>query len=483
VLRTISDLTGINITYDQALANSAALNQPYSIDIRQMSLEDVLGQVMQGNGLTFKVINPQTIFVYADNAQNRQRYEDQYTQTFYISHVDPAADIQPILQQLLVAGAPIPPRISINKSANAIVVRATAPMMQLIESIIRSNDRPRPEVMIEAEILEVDRSFIRKLGLDLSQYALGVTFSPELAPPNTASAPDAFPSMPPPFNANTVSRGVSPVDFYITSPTALVRLLESHSTTRVLAKPQSRGRDGQQMTLSLGDSIPIPTTTFNSAAAGGIANIPTTSVTYQEVGINLQFTPRVTYQDEVILDSLVLEKSGLGNFLSVAGQSFPTIVRRRSQGSIRLRDGESNLIAGLLRDDDRKTLRGFPGISSIPILRSLFGSTDDQVEQTDIVMIITPHIVRGHELTPEDLRPQYVGAGQTLGGSTPTLISPEAILGSRSRGLPPCLQPPPDLPAPSCRPSSHGRLALFRSKRSQPWVPPRRPPQVRRGSC
>ena len=233
--------------------------------------------------------------------------------------------------------------------------------------------------------------------------------------------------MPPPFNANTISRGVSPADFYITSPTALIRLLESNTTTKVLAKPQSRGRDGQQMTLSLGDSIPIPSTTFNSAAAGGIANIPTTAVTYQEVGINLQFTPRVTYQDEIILDNLVLEKSGLGNFLVVAGQSFPTIVRRRSQGSIRLRDGESNLVAGLIRDDDRKTLRGLPGISSIPILRSLFGSTDDQVDQTDIVMIITPHIVRGHELTPEDLRPQYVGAGQSIGGPTPPLISPDAI--------------------------------------------------------
>jgi general secretion pathway protein D len=427
LLTTISTLTGINVTYDQPLASSQALNQPYSVDIRQMSLQDVLTQLMQANGLTFKVINPQTIFVYQDTVPNRQKYEDQYFQTFYVSHVDPQADLLPVIQQLLITGAPVPPRVSVNKSANSISVRATAPMMQQIERLIRANDRPRPEVMIEAEVLEVNRGFIRKLGLDLSQYALGFTFSPELAPPNTGGVPDAFPAMPPPFNANTISRGVSPADFYITSPTALVRLLESNTTTKVLAKPQSRGRDGQQMTLSLGDSIPIPSTTFNSAAAGGIANIPTTAVTYQEVGINLQFTPRVTYQDEIILDNLVLEKSGLGNFLVVAGQSFPTIVRRRSQGSIRLRDGESNLVAGLIRDDDRKTLRGLPGISSIPLLRSLFGSTDDQVDQTDIVMIITPHIVRGHELTPEDLRPQYVGAGQSVGGPTPPLISPDAI--------------------------------------------------------
>jgi general secretion pathway protein D len=430
LLTTISNLTGINITYDQPLATSQALNQAYSVDIRQMSLEAVLTQVMQANGLTFKVINPQTIFVYQDTVPNRQKYEDQYFQTFYVSHVDPQADLLPVIQQLLITGAPVPPRVSVNKSANTISVRATAPMMESIARLIRANDRPRPEVMIEAEVLEVNRNFIRKLGLDLSQFALGFTFSPELAPPNVGGVPDAFPAMPPPFNANTISRGVSPADFYITSPTALIRLLESNTTTKVLAKPQSRGRDGQQMTLSLGDSIPIPSTTFNAVAAGGVANVPTTSVNYQEVGINLQFTPRVTYQDEIILDNLVLEKSGLGNFLLVAGQSFPTIVRRRSQGSIRLRDGESNLVAGLIRDDDRKTLRGLPGISSIPLLRTLFGSTDDQVDQTDIVMIITPHIVRGHELTPEDLRPQYVGAGQSVGGPTPALISPEAIGGT-----------------------------------------------------
>src|SRR5690606_27606100 len=126
---------------------------------------DVLAQVMQANGLTFKVINPQTIFVYEDNVPNRQKYEDQYFQTFYISHVDPQADLMPILQQLLVTGAPVPPRIQVNKSANSISVRATAGMMQQIERLIRANDRPRPEVLIEAEILEVNRTFIRELGL------------------------------------------------------------------------------------------------------------------------------------------------------------------------------------------------------------------------------------------------------------------------------------------------------------------------------
>lgn len=426
LLKAIADLTGINVTYDTAAGFDSLLSRPYSIDIRQMSLEEVLNQVMQANGMTFKIVNPQTIFVYQDNPQNRTKFEDQYAQTFYLSNSD-ATEVQAVLNTMLAVQGQTPPRIQVVKTTNSIIIRGTVPVLKLAESIIRSNDRPRPEVLVEAEILEVDRQFIRQLGIDLNQYSLGFTFSPELAPPNTSPAVDSFPSTPPPFNLNTISRGVSAADFYLTSPTALVRLLESNTTTKILAKTQLRGRDSEQMTLKLGDSVPIPQTTFNSAAAGGVANIPTTSVNYQSVGVNLLFTPRVTYQDEIILNQLTLEKSGLGNFLTVAGQSFPTIVTRQATGSLRLRDGESNLVAGLLRDDDRKTLRSFPGITKIPFLRALFGNSDRQVDQTDIVMIITPHIVRSHELTPEDLQPQFVGTGGNIGSGMPALLSPEAL--------------------------------------------------------
>jgi type II secretory pathway component HofQ len=433
LLKTIFDITGINVTYDANL--DAQLSRPYSLDLQETPLEDVLDQVLAANGLTYKVINPQTVFIYQDNPSNRQKYEDQYVRTFYISHADPAELIQ-ILNQIIPTNVPVRPAFQVNKSANTIVVRATAPVMQIVDRVIQSNDRPKPEVLIEAEILEVDRSFIRQLGLDLNQYSLGFTFSPELAPPNTGSVAGQFPAGPPPFNLNTLSRGTSPADFYLTSPTALVRLLESNSTTRVLAKPSMLGRDGEQMTLALGDLIPIPTTSFSSAGAGGIPNIPTTQVSYQAVGVNLVFTPHVTYQDDVVLDTMKLEKSGLGQNIDVGGQSFPTIVSRSAQGSLLLRDGESNLIAGLLRDDDRRTIKSLPGLTNLPILRSIFGNSDRDIEQTDIVMIITPHIVRGHDLTPEDLQPVYVGTGQNFGGGTPGLPALESPGGSGSAATP-----------------------------------------------
>ena len=426
ILTAISRLTNINITYDQNL--DQLLQRSQSLEIQGTSLEDALSQLMVANTLTYKVVNPTTIFVYQDNPTNRQKYEDQYTQTFYISHADPAELVQ-ILNQLLAGGGgtAVRPIIFQNKTTNSIVVRATAPVMQVIADIIDSNDKAKPEVMVEAEILEVDRNFLRKLGLDLTNYAIGLTFSPEVAPPNTSGT--LPPGSPPPFNANTVSRGVSAGDFYVQSPTAVIQLLESNTNTKTLAKSQLRGRDGTPMSLRLGDLVPIPQTVFSAAAAGGVANIPSTQVQYQPVGINLLFTPRVTHEDEIVLEALTLQKSGLGNNLNIGGQIFPTIVERTAVSAVRLRDGEANMLAGLLRDDDRKAMEGFPGINKIPIIRSLFGNSDTQVDQTDLVMIITPHIIRGHELKPEDLRPRFIGTGQNIGGGAPSLISLDAISG------------------------------------------------------
>ena len=123
-------------------------------------------------------------------------------------------------------------------------------------------------------------------------------------------------------------------------------------------------------------------------------------------------TPRVTYEGEVILD-LTVESSNLGASISVAGQDVPSFGSRKVKTRLRLREGESNLLAGLLRDDQRKALTGFPGVLHVPVLRSLFGSTSDTINQTDIVMLLTPHIVRTHQLTAEDLAPIYIGTCRT----------------------------------------------------------------------
>jgi general secretion pathway protein D len=234
---------------------------------------------------------------------------------------------------------------------------------------------------------------------------------------------------------------VSAQDFFVTAPTALIRLLESDQRTKLLARPQLRGREGSTLTLALGSSVPIAQGSVGQAAAGGIATVPQINYIYRSIGVNLTIVPRVTYQDEIILDPITVDDSALGQNVEVAGQSLPSFVQRTANVSMRLRDGESNLLAGLVKETDTKTNTSLPGILHIPILRSIFGNQNNTLDQSDVVMIVTPHIVRSHDLTANDLKPMYVGTGQNFGGSgMPQLISPDVPL--------PATAPPPGQAAP-----------------------------------
>ena len=173
------------------------------------------------------------------------------------------------------------------------------------------------------------------------------------------------------------------------------------------------GTEGQTLTLNLGDEIPVPSTVFGAAAPGGISSIPISSFNYRAVGVNVEMTPRVTYEGEIVLD-LSVESSTLGQSINVAGQSLPTFGSRKVVTRLRLRDGESNLLAGLLREEERRSLRGFPRTLRLPVLSQLLSDNDSAVSQTDIIMLLTPRIVRTHELTQEDVSPIHIGTQQNL---------------------------------------------------------------------
>jgi hypothetical protein len=207
-------------------------------------------------------------------------------------------------------------------------------------------------------------------------------------------------------------------------PAAAINFLETDSETRLVAQPQLRGQEGATLTLNLGDDIPVPSTAFTPIATGGATVNPLTSFDYRPVGVIVEMTPRVTYENEIILD-LEVENSTLGPNVNVAGQALPTFGTRRVITRLRLRDGESNLLAGLLREEDRRSLRGFPGILRLPIIRQLLSANEDTIKQTDIIMLLTPRILRTHELTQENVSPIYIGTQQNIGIREPTpLIEP-----------------------------------------------------------
>ena len=454
ILDSLGTASGINVTYDPQVPQT-----PATVQLDGIALEPALQQIMAVNQLAYKVTGERAILVFPDTPQKHAQYDEQVVQTFYVSNAD-VTDLTQMLSSLIrLPSMAVQPAIQFNKAANTITVRGTAPVVQIIERVIAQNDKPRAEIMFDVEILEVNRTRAKQFGLNLSEYALGGVFSPEVSPngvttttavagaagTSTAGTPattlsagagrSAGPgglASPPAFNMNTISRGVSTSDFYMAVPTAVVRALESDTQTKLVAKPQLRGAEGTKLTLNLGDEIPIVSTSYTPIASGGVGVNPLNSFQLKPVGINVDLTPvRVTLEGDIILD-LNVESSSRGSDVNVAGANYPSFGSRKVGTRLRLRDGESNLLAGLLREDQRKSLNGLPGAIRVPILKQLFSNNDQTIGQTDIVMLLTPHILRAPLVTESDLRPIYIGSQGNLGlGGPPPLIAvptaPDAV--------------------------------------------------------
>lgn len=457
ILNAIGAAHGLSVSFDREFADRAA-----TVNLDNVSLEPALNQIMTMNQLSYKVLGERSIFVFQDTPPKHAQYDDQVIRTFYLSHADSTEVMQILSTIIRLPGIAVQPAIAGNKTANTITVRGTTSVVGILEKIIEQNDKPRAEVVIDVEILEVDRSRTKTYGLNLSEYALGGIFSPETSPTGTttiAAAPGATgapgaaggttstntgsstaPSgvrSPAPFNLNTISRGVSTADFYLAVPTAIVRFLESDTNTKVIAKPQLRGAEGTKMSLNLGSSIPVISTSYTPIATGGAGVNPLSSYQYKDVGVNIDMTPTVTLDGDIRLD-LTLDNSQVGPDTSVAGVVVPSFVQRKVSTRLRLRDGESNLLAGLLQQTEAKTVTGFPGLIHVPFISDLFANNSVKNDQTEIVMLLTPHIVRTHEITEADLRPIFIGSQQNLGvGGPPPLIAPQQP------------EAPPPAPAPA----------------------------------
>jgi general secretion pathway protein D len=455
ILTTIASASGFSVSFDREFAD-----RPTTVSLDGVTLEQALNQIMTMNQLSYKVLSERSIFVFQDTPPKHAQYDEQVVRTFYLSHAD-ATEMSQILSTIIrLPGIAVQPAIAPNRTTNTLTVRGTSSVVQILEKIIEQNDKPRAEIVVDVEILEVDTSRTKNYGLNLTQYALGGIFSPEVAPTGTttssttggaggtttptttatgASTSPTGVGSPPAFNLNTISRGFTTADFYLAVPAAIVRFLESDNHTRVIAKPQLRGAEGGKLSLKLGQRIPVISTSYTPIATGGAGVNPLSSYQYQDVGVNIDMTPIVTLEGDIRLD-LTLDNSQVGQDRSVAGVSVPTFVQRTVTTRLRLRDGESNLLAGLFQESEQNSVTGAPGAIHVPLLKQLFSSNTTQVDQTDIVMLLTPHIVRTHEITESDLRPIYIGSQQNLGvGGPPPLIAvPE----------PPPPQAPPAAGAP-----------------------------------
>jgi general secretion pathway protein D len=443
ILNFVGNYAGINVSYDREV-----VDRPSTVQLSGVTLEQALTQIMAMNQLSYKVVNEKSIFVFQDTVAKHTQYDEQAIKTFYVQHADATELVQLLSQIIRLPNMAIQPAIAPNRTNNTITIRASTSVMQILEKLIEQHDKPRAEIVFDIEILEVDRERAKSYGLDLTQFAVGALFSPEVSPTGAttqppangngagagagggatvtggqSTAPNAVTS-PPPFNLNTITRGFSTNDFYLAVPAAVVRFLESDTRTKVLAKPQLRGTEGFKATVNLGTEVPIVTTSYTPIATGGAGVNPLNSFNLKPVGINIDITPRVTLDSDILID-LVLESSAQGPDQNIAGTNYPSFVTRKVTTHLRLRDGESNLLAGLLREDERTSVRGFPGAIHVPVLKQAFSSNDNRNSQIDLIMLLTPHIVRTNEITEQDLKSTFIGSQQNLGlGGPPPLIAP-----------------------------------------------------------
>jgi general secretion pathway protein D len=400
VYSAIGKFTNLSVVFDPTFRD-----QPVSIDLRNKTLEDALNALSLSTRNFWRVTSDRTVTIVPDTAAKRREYEEEIIRTFYLSN----ADLKETLDMLrIVVDAR---RLSSMTATNAITIKDTPERIAAAGKIIAAIDKARPEVIIDVELLEVNRTHLQEYGLQIaSPGSAGLDGQAVISRQNGISVKDLS--------------SLTSADVLLTNlPSLYYRLLKNDSATRILANPQLRTTEGVPAQARFGERVPVPVTTFAPIAAGGVQTQPITSFNYEPIGVNIDITPRMHHDDAVSL-ALKVDLS------SISGKGFgdlPTFGSRQINTVIRLKDGETNMLAGLIRDEERTSLAGWPGLSDIPVIGKLFSYNHKETQETDIILTLTPHIVRVLNLTAEDLQPFRVGrdaAGAGLADIVPPLPIP-----------------------------------------------------------
>ncbi|HEY6210909.1 MAG TPA: hypothetical protein VIW45_01430 [Vicinamibacterales bacterium] len=384
VFTGIARLANISLIFDPSFRDAAI-----DVDLRNATLDDALTTVSAVTRTFYRVTAPRTVVVIPDTPAKRREYEEQITKVFYLSNAE-LKETMDLLRIVLDAR-----RISPTTAINALTIQDTPERITAAGRLIAAIDKARPEVIIDVELLEVNRSKLMEYGLQIaSPGSTGLNGSAGIGADATGAV------------SYQTLRNLTSSDLLLTSlPTLYYRLLKSDTNTRTLASPQLRTLDGAEATARFGEQVPVPVTTFLPLATGGTPQQPLTNYNYQNIGVNIKITPRTHHDDDVSLNMNV-------SVTNISGTGFgglPTFGNREINTVIRLKDGETNMLAGLIRDDERNAVEGIPGLVDVPLVGRLFAHNTKSTDQTDIILTLTPHIVRVLDLSEADLRAFRIG--------------------------------------------------------------------------
>jgi general secretion pathway protein D len=386
-----------------------------TIELQDVNIFEALDLVALQTATFWQPVNETTIIIYDDNQQNRRDFEDHIYKTVYLQNITSTNDLNQIMNVLRTAFALR--GIYQFEPGNAIVVHDTPQKVALVENVISSLDKAKAEVIVEAVVMEVDRNTLRDLGI-LPPDATVLSFTP----PGVAPGPGGSNSVPI-RDLNNVNSS----NFSVSVPNTVARFVATKGSARLLQNPQIRTTDGVTASLRVGQEVPVPTTSFTNTTIGGGAQ---TSYTLQQVGVQLDLVSRVLPTRNISLQVTVTVRALAGE-RPVGDVLIPVFSNRIVAHTIRLAEGETNILGGIISETESTSITGIPGLKDIPFLKYIFGQEHKTRDEAEVIIMLTPHIVRMPNITVDDLRGMVVGSETNLrmrpnyGSPTPPPVPPQ----------------------------------------------------------
>ena len=385
VFEFLSKLSGINILFDEEVKA-----QPVTVFVKDVSFQHALNLLLSTNKLFMKKISADTIIIVPKSKTKTDQYQDLAVRTYYINNAK-SKEMVNLLRSMLDIK-----KVYVNEVLNSITLRDTPEKLKLVEKVIAANDLKEAEVILDVEILEISRTNALKYGWN---FQPGLTSTATVQESGTATATSSSG-----IALSTLSH-LNKGNIFVTLPSLVVNLIKQDSDAQTLANPRVRVLNNKQAKFHIGDKIPVQTSSLQGTATG----VVTSTFEYKDVGIKLNIEPSIHLNNTVTM-KMSLEISTLGDALDFGnGQKQYKFGTRNTETLINLRDGETVIIGGLIKDEERKSRIKIPILGEIPILGKLFSSTDDSTIKTDILMSITPNIVRNMELPDKETQNFWSG--------------------------------------------------------------------------
>ena len=365
VFEVLSRQTGINFIFDKDIKGDGKT----TIFVQDVPIEAAIDLVLGQNQLARQVLAPNMVLLYPNNASKQKDYEDEIVKTFYLSDADPKQ------AQALIKAIVNPKAMFIDEKSSVLVVRDTPDVVRMIEKLVTSIDLPDAEVMLEVEVLEIAHSKVEQLGI---QYPSAVSF--------TANAPSGAGGL---VLADLARQGKHTIS--VSGLSVQLNALKTTGVTNTLASPRIRARNHEKAKILIGQRVPVITNTVTPTTSSAVV---TGSVQYLDVGLTLDVEPTV-HRDGDVAIKLGLEVSTILNQVTTAsGTVAYTIGTRNATTLLQLRDGETQILAGLIQDSDSRSANSIPGLGDMPLLGRLFGVHKSDREKSEIVLAVTPRIIR-----------------------------------------------------------------------------------------